>query len=388
MATQPNCAPHPAPARYPVPVKLFPVPTALAFVLSWAPALLGQPLTLPQPSPGATVSQTIGITDVSVVYHRPSVNHRDVWGGLVPYGYNDLGFGTSKASPWRAGANENTVISFGNDVTVAGSPLPAGSYGLFMSPAADGTVTVIFSHDTGAWGSFYYDQAHDALRVTVKWEDAPFTEQLRYDFTDVTKDSAVLGLTWEKKRIPIPIATDTKKNVVASLRTELSSAKGFTSQAYVTASGWLLTNKVDNDLALDWAKEAVSGRSVGEHTFGTLSNEAAVLETMGKGDEAKPLMDEAMKMGTATQIHQYGRFLIGLGKKDEALAVFKENAQLHPDAWPVNYGLARGYSALGDYKTALEYLTKAQAQVPAGDTLNPPVIKVNLEKLKKNEDIN
>src|SRR5579863_6393769 len=111
-------------------VKTLPIPTALALVLSWAPALLGQPLTLPQPSPGASVSQTIGITDVSVSYHRPSVNHREVWGSLVPYGFNDLGFGTSKASPWRAGANENTVISFQNDVTIAGSPLAAGSYGL------------------------------------------------------------------------------------------------------------------------------------------------------------------------------------------------------------------------------------------------------------------
>ena len=369
-------------------VKTFPIPTALAFVLSWAPALLGQPLTLPQPSPGATVSQIIGITDVSISYHRPSVNHREVWGVLVPYGFNDLGFGSSKASPWRAGANENTVITFEHDVTIAGNPLAAGSYGLFMAPAADGTVTVIFSRDTGAWGSFFYDASHDALRVPVKWEDAPFEEQLRYDFSGVTKDSAVLALTWEKKRIPIPIKTDTTKNVVASLKHELTSSKGFTSQSYVTASGWLLTNKVDNDLALDWAKEAVSGRSVGERTFATLSNEASVLETMGKEDEAKPLADEAMKMGNALQIHQYGRFLIGLGKKDEALAVFQENARLHPEAWPVNYGLARAYSAKGDYKLALEYLTKAQTQVPAGDTLNAGAIKINLEKLRKNEDIN
>lgn len=369
-------------------MKKFPIPTALVLVFSWAPALLGQPLTLPQPSPGALVAQTIGITDVSVSYHRPGVNHREIWGGLVPYGYNDLGFGSSKAAPWRAGANENTVISFQNDVTVAGSPLPAGSYGLFMSPAADGTVTVIFSRDTGAWGSFYYDPSHDALRVPVKWEDAPFEEQLRYDFSNVTKDSAVLALTWEKKRIPIEIKTDTNKNVVASLKRELTSSKGFTSQAYVTASGWLLTNKLDTGLALDWAKEAVSGRSVGEHTFATLSNEASVLETMGKDDEAKPLMAEAMKMGTVLQIHQYGRFLIGLGKKDEAMAVFQENARLHPDAWPVNYGLARAYSAKGDYKTALDYLTKSQSQVPAGDTLNAGAIKINLEKLKKNEDIN
>ncbi len=109
---------------------------------------------------------------------------------------------------------------------------------------------------------------------------------------------------------------------------------------------------------------------------------------MGKTDEAKPLMDEALKMGTALQIHQYGRFLLTMGRKERALEVFKLNAQLHPDAWPVNYGLARGYSAAGDYKTALEYLQKAQTQVPAGDTLNAGAIKLNLEKLKGNTDIN
>src|ERR1035438_2456600 len=152
-----------------------------------------QPLTLPEASPGAAVSQTIGVTEVTVVYHRPSVLKREIWGKLVPYGFNDLGFGTSKAAPWRGGANENTLISFQHDVLVAGSPLPAGTYGLFMAVAPDGTVTVIFSRDTKSWGSFFYDESRDALRVPVKWEEAPFREQLTYDFSEVTKDSAVLA---------------------------------------------------------------------------------------------------------------------------------------------------------------------------------------------------
>jgi hypothetical protein len=146
-----------------------PLLAAIALLVAGSPALPAQPLTLPEVSPGATVSQTIGITEVKVVYHRPSVLKREVWGSLVPYGFNDLGFGTSKAAPWRAGANETTLVSFQHDVMVAGSPLPAGTYGLFMAPAADGTVTVIFSHDTGSWGSFFYDEGHDALRVPVKW---------------------------------------------------------------------------------------------------------------------------------------------------------------------------------------------------------------------------
>jgi hypothetical protein len=364
------------------------VPAALAALMSCSPALLAQPLTLPQPSPAASVSQTIGITDVTVTYHRPSVLKRDVWGSLVPYGFNDLGFGTSKSAPWRAGANENTLITFQHDVMVAGSPLPAGTYGLSMAIAQDGTVTVIFSHDTGSWGSFFYDPSRDALRVNVKWEDAPFREQLSYDFSDVTKDSAVLALSWEKKRIPLPIKVATNEIVVASLRQELNSSKGFQSQSWTTASAYLLSNNLDLPLALDWAQTAVSGRSAGERNFNNLSNEAAVLEKLGRSDESKVLMDEAMKTATALQIHQYGRFLISLGKNERAMEVFKLNAERHPDVWPVNYGLARGYSAIGDYKSALDALLKAQTQLPAGDTLNGAAIKINIEKLKRGENIN
>ena len=135
------------------------LPLAVAISLSFCSAgLFGQAVTLPEPSPQASVSQTIGITNVTVVYHRPSVAEARDLGKLVPYGFNDLGFGTSKAAPWRAGANENTTITFQHDVTVAGSPLKAGTYGLSMALAPDGTVTVIFSHDAGVWGSFFYDQ--------------------------------------------------------------------------------------------------------------------------------------------------------------------------------------------------------------------------------------
>lgn len=363
-------------------------------LLALVPALLGpvtaygQNVTLPQLSPKATVSQTIGITDVTVVYHRPSVQKREIWGKLVPYGFNDLGFGTSKAAPWRAGANETTLVSFSSDVTVAGSPLKAGTYGLFMAPAADGTVTVIFSHDTVTWGSFFYDEKNDALRVTTRMEDAPFHELLTYDFSGVTKDSAVLALSWENKRIPMPIKVDTDQIVVATLKDQLRGDKGFQYQGWLAASDYLLQNNLNLPLALDWAEVAISDRNFGNRNFYTLSNKADILEKMGREAEATATMDEAMKFGTAGDIHQYGRKLLALHRTDRAVKVFKLNAQLHPDAWPVNYGLARAYSALGDYKAALEALLKAQTQVPAGDTVNPEAIKTNIEKLKRGEDIN
>jgi hypothetical protein len=369
-------------------MKKIPLLAACSLFGSISAAVFGQLVTLPEVSPRASVSQTIGITDVTVVFHRPSVLKREIWGKLVPYGFNNLGFGTSKAAPWRAGANENTLISFQHDVTVAGSPLPAGTYGLFMAPAPDGTVTLIFSRDTGSWGSFFYDESRDALRVSVKLEDAPFHEQLTYDFSEVSNDSAVLALSWEKKRIPIPLKVSTVAIVVASLKDEMRSSRGFQYQAWVSASAYLLQNNVELPVALAWADHSINDPFIGERNFGTLSNKAGILEKLERGDEATATMDEAMKYGSALEVHQYGRLLLSQHKNERAAAVFKLNAQLHPDAWPVNYGLARGYSAMGDYKSALEALLKAQTQVPEGDSVNAAAIKTNIEKLKRGEDIN
>jgi tetratricopeptide (TPR) repeat protein len=359
-------------------------------------ALLGGPLafgletavTLPELSPAACVSQVVGISEVKVTYHRPSVLKREVWGQLVPYGFNNLGFGPSTAAPWRAGADENTLISFQHDVSVAGTPLKAGTYGLFMAIAPDGAVTVIFSHDTGSWGSFFYDESHDALRAPAKLEDAPFHEQLSYDFTEVTTDSAVLALSWERKRIPIRLKFDTVAITVASLGEELRGSRQFRNDSWVEASGYLLDNNVDLPLALAWADHAVNDGYIGERNFKTLSNKADILDKLGRAAEAIATMDEALKLGTTTQIHQYGRRQLAAHNTQRALSVFKLNARLHPDVWPVNYGLARGYSAVGDYKSALEALLKAQAQVPPGDLANAAAISQNIEKLKRGQDIN
>jgi hypothetical protein len=369
-------------------VKRLPLLAALALALSPAGVASQTAVTLPEASPAATVSQVVGISNVTVVYHRPSVLKREIWGKLVPYGFNDLGFGTSKAAPWRAGANENTLISFQHDVSVAGMPLKAGTYGLFMALTPEGAVTVIFSRDTGAWGSFFYDEAHDALRVPVRWEDAPFHEQLTYDFGDVTKDSAVLALSWETKRIPIPLRFDTVAIVEAGLKEELTGSRQFRYYAWLEASGYLLENNVDLPLALTWAEFAVSDPFAGSRNFKTLSNKADILDRLGRTAEASAVMDEALKLGSTVDIHQYGRRQLALHNTARALEVFKLNAQLHPDAWPVNYGLARGYSAVGDYKAALEALLKAQAQVPKGDTVNAEAVKANIEKLQRGQDIN
>jgi len=347
-----------------------------------------QNLTLPTASPRAGVSQTIGITKISVDYGRPAVNGREIWGKLVPFGTADTGFGTTKASPWRAGSDMSTVVTFSTDVRIAGKPLPAGAYSLHLVLTPEGVVTAVFNRNTAQWGSFFYDPAEDALRVATKWEDAPHQEQLAYEFNDVTKSGATLALRWEKKRIPLAIAVDTDAIVVANLKRELTGAHGFNDRSHVAASDYLLQNNLDLNLALTWAERALDVRTNGRINFETLSQKALVLERLGRGSEAAAVMDQALPLGSAGEVHQYGRRLIVAKQAERALAVFQRNAERFPDVWPVNYGLARGYSAVGNYPAALAALLKAQTQVPAGDTINAAAIAANLEKLKRGENIN
>ena len=151
------------------------------------------PLVLPKQSPRASLSQTVGLTTVSLTYDRPAVNGREVWGTLVPYD-----------SVWRAGANENTVLEFSSPVTVGGQKLEAGRYGLHMMPAR-GDWTVILSRQANAWGSFSYDPKEDALRFTTTPAPGEMHERLTYTFDDPSETAVVLTLRWEKLAVPIPL---------------------------------------------------------------------------------------------------------------------------------------------------------------------------------------
>jgi tetratricopeptide (TPR) repeat protein len=219
-------------------------------------------------------------------------------------------------------------------------------------------------------------------------EDAPYTEQLRYQFDNVTANSADLALYWESKRIPVPLRFDTDRIVEDRLKEELHGSRGFVYQAWVEGSQYLLDHDRDLPLALTWADTSVSAPFIGERNFATLSNKSLILEKLGRKAEADQVMDGAIKIGSPTDIHAYARHLLQIGDRDRAVATFKLNARLHPGAWPVDYGLARAYSAMGDYKGATEALLRAQQALPEGDVANAAAIKINLEKLRKGEDIN
>lgn len=327
----------------------------------------------------ASVIQFIGPVKVSIDYSSPSVRDRrgQIWGKLVPYGETDLGFRGGKLSPWRGGANENTVFAVSDPVEIEGQPLAAGQYGLHFIPGQD-EWAVIFSKNSSAWGSFFYDESQDALRVKVKPAKHDYREWLTYEFTTRRPSEATAEMQWEELAVPFHIKVANVNEIyVTKLRQELTGGAGFSPQAYDAAAQFCVTAGAHLEDALAWADLAISSPFIGQTDFNTLSTKALVLTKLGRDKEAETMMQTAVHHPTATaiQIHQYGRQLLGAKKNQEALEIFKLNAERNGDAWPVNVGLARGYMAVGDYKKAAEYAQKALAQAP------DPVNKKNLESM-------
>lgn len=361
--------------------------TVLAILLAFlALNVTNAQLDLPRGSQMAKVSQRVGITDLTIIYSRPSVNNREIWGKLVPYGLNDFNFGTSKAAPWRAGANENTIFKATHDIIIGGKNLPAGKYGLHMVINEDNTAKVLFTNNHGAWGSYFFEPSDVALEVDVTTTEIPHVEQLKFEFNEVDATSAVASLNWEKKQIPFKIEVPVTEIVLADIRSKMQNQPGFQRQTWEQAANFALNNDGDLDEAMNWIDAAIAGQFFSQKTFNNLAIKARILMKQGKMDEAVAIMDEAMPMGTVFQVHGYGRQLIAAGQKDKALEVFQWNAKAHKNQWPVDYGLARGHSAVGNYKSALKHIKIAQERAP--DQLNKDAIASNIEKLDAGTDIN
>jgi len=327
------------------------------------------------------------LTKVMINYDRPGVKGREgkIWGELIPVGYVDQGFGSSKAAPWRAGANENTTFEFSTDVKIEGQSLPAGKYGFFVAYDPN-EPTLIFSKNSTSWGSFFYNDKEDALRVKVKSAalDKP-VEWLKYEFTDQTENSAIVALQWEKLKIPFKIEVDYIQSQLASFRRELRTEKGFIWESWNQAAQWCVQRNVNLDEALLWADSATSTSFGGDKSFGAASTKAQILEKLGRGDEAAALMKKMLPNASMNEIHGYGRSLIAAKKPKEALEVFKMNYQKNPNQMTTLIGLVRGYSAIGDYKTALDYANKA---LPTVDAQNKNNLQTMIEKLKAGKDVN
>jgi len=333
-----------------------------------------QGITAPRiPSPAAIVSQTIGISTVTINYSRPSVKNREVWGALVPYGWNKQAFGAGNEAPWRAGANENTSIRFSHDATVEGKQIEAGVYGLFFVINKDNTGEVILSKDSRSWGSFFYDAKQDELRSNIKLRSIPFTELLTYDFTNITKTSADLVLNWEKKQFPVKIEFNVDKIVMANAAEELKGPTGFNWQGFSTAANYSLQNKINFNQALEWIDKAIAQNN----SFTTLSIKSGILKELNKPEEADKTMNDAIAMATENELNLYGYQLLNTGQHDKAIEMLILNTKRFPKSANTWDSLGEAYFTKGDKKNAISYFKKSLEMNPPGN------VKANSEKFLK-----
>ena len=309
-----------------------------------------QNLKTPQASQLASVSQRVGLTDILVNYHRPAVNNRTVWGGIVPYD-----------QVWRAGANENTTISFSTDVMVETKKVAAGTYGLHMIPTKN-IWTVIFSKDNAAWGSFFYNEKNDAVRFTVTPVANDFQEWLSYSFDQLSAKSTTLTLKWEKLSIPIKIEVDVNETVIASMEKELTGIPGFFWQGWNQIALYALTNNYNLEKASGWVEKSININK----NLTNLITKSLILESMGKSQEAENIKKEAFALPGVdeTQVNTLGYQLMGIGKTEEALKVFEKNTVDHPDSWNVWDSLAEGLLTKGDKVKSKELYEKALRMAP------------------------
>jgi hypothetical protein len=328
-------------------------------------------LNLPDVSQAAEVKQRIALTDITINYHRPLVNGRKIWGGLVPYG-----------KVWRAGANENTTIEFSDPVSVEGQPLAKGVYGLHMIPNPD-SWTVIFSKTNTAWGSYSYDQKEDALRVNVKPKPLAETkEAMEFEFADLKPTSTAVTLKWEKLAVPFTVSVNDADQTLQNIRAQLKGRGQFTWQALDEGAQFCLSRKINLDEALRWADASIQN----EERFDNLSTKADILKALNRPDEAKTVWNHALEVATAPQLYSYGRRLQSQKQGAEAIAIFKDVAKRFPQGVYGYLAQARIKSAAGDFGGASSDAKHAQAAAPTD--AQKQSIQALITKLEAKQDIN
>lgn len=326
-------------------------------------------LKLPRASQHALITQRIGITDITVNYHRPLANGRQVWGKLVPYG-----------QVWRAGANENTTITFTDPVTIEGQALDKGTYGLHMIPG-EKEWTVIFSKNASSWGSFTYKQEEDALRVTVKPQAAELHDALAYDFDEVKPDATTVTMRWEKVAVPFKVHVNVNDIVTASIHNQIHGMNQYYWEGWDDAAGYFLANKINLDEALKDEDQSIQV----EERYDNVMNKSKILEAMGRNDDAKKFQAKALDMANALQLYVYGRQLQGEKKQDEALAIYQSTAKKFPDYWTTHLGMARVYSAKGDFSNAVK---EVKLSLNGAPDANKQALETYSKRLEAKEDIN
>lgn len=255
--------------------------------LIFASSAFAQPqLALPRESQRQEIAQTVGDARIALVYHRPKVKGRKVWGDIVPYG-----------KVWRTGANENTIFETNRDVSINGQPLAAGKYGFHAIPN-EAEWTLIFSKKNDDWGSFGYDEKMDALRVKVKPEAHKFKETLIYEFGDVTANEAKVILNWENLSISFNVNVgDVNARTLTYLRGEMASLKADNTRAPIDAANFVYSQKMTASYAeaIGWLDSSLKTKETGN----ALAVKSYLLAETGKKDEAMKTLERAISVAKA-----------------------------------------------------------------------------------------
>ena len=369
------------------------LPVLACFVSLFSHSAPAQPGYLPASGDNqrASVTQQVGPVMVTISYASPRVvlkgddRKGKIWGKLVPYGLTELDFNECKSCPWRAGANESTVVTVSDEVKVQGKSLPAGKYGLFAITGPD-EWTFIFSKNTAGWGSYWYDAKDDVLRVTTKPAKSEYHEWLTFEFTEREPAKATVALKWEELQVPFTITVDdAPARWVAKAADALHGYTGFYWENWQRAADYSLKNKINPSQALDWAQRGAGPNFGGADEVLAQTTLARAQAANGMEAEAAKTWDKAVNLpgASAVQIHQVGRGLLAEGKTAEAMAIFQTNAKRYPNQWPVHVGLMRGYAAQGDAKKALEEGRLAIKQAP--DEVNKKGLADAIAKLEKGD---
>ncbi len=316
--------------------------------LATLPATAQRIQGLPEQSQGQTLTQVVGVSEVTIDYHRPQVRGRKIWGSLVPFD-----------QVWRAGANENTTISFSDPVQIEGEDLAAGTYGLHMLPG-EKEWQVIFSSNSTSWGSFSYDEAEDALRVTVRPQKAPFQEVMQYRFDHLTSDGGIVVLHWEELEVPVEFEIDTPSLAMAEIRRQLRSLPGFSWQGWQSAANFCLRNNLDHEDCMAWADRALQM----EENFNTLQVKAGLLERAGQSEEAIEISEKLVDYANEQQTNMLGYQFMGRGDVDKAIEIFTKNTRDHPESWNVWDSLGEGQANQGLVQEAIASYSKALEMAP------------------------
>ncbi|MEO9483780.1 MAG: DUF2911 domain-containing protein [Ekhidna sp.] len=314
--------------------------------------VFAQNLTLPRPSQYAEIKQRVGLSEVTIKYHSPGANDRQIWGGLVPYG-----------AMWRAGANENTTITFSHDAELEDQPIAAGTYGLFMFVKDRENIRIILSKYAKSWGTNYPAEEDAVLMADVKTNEIPMQDWLSYDFKDRSGDDVTAVLRWADLEIPFTISYDVDAIVIDNARAELKGPAGFSWRGYMQAANYCLQNDTNLEEAMTWIDQSISMAS----GFSNLQVKAGLLAKKGETEEAKKVMDQAIPTANAFQLNQYGYLLLTSGDTKKAIEVFSlnvKNNSTHQFIWGFTDSLGEAYLKDGNKKMALKYYKEARKLAP------------------------